>query len=158
LVGFKEVCFTLKYSNELNKITLFSGAILFIFSIVIGILFGTLGSILLGMSLGFLYLSVCIYATILRTPKSIEIQSRKLTLNSYFNGKKEIPLHSLEYLQIHPSDPPQWWKKYLVGGYAKPKNGRVFVFTREIGNVIREAYREEMGHYPPEKPGVVPYN
>jgi hypothetical protein len=143
--------------NELNKVTLFGGFIVFAVIIVYSLIDYTPLSLLIGFTGGTIFLLASIYGTIGRTPKEIHIVGGEMILYSYLGGFKKTPIENIEYLVIHPPDPPQWWKKYLVGGYAKPKKGRTFAFTREIGYAIRESYLEEMGHYPPEKPGVVPW-
>ena len=148
----------MKYRNRLNVVTLTGGIVFFIIAIMAGIFLSrTIASLLICLVGGALFPLALIYSTIGRTPKEIYIAGREMTLHSYIGRVRKVSIRDIEYLVIHPPDPPQWWKKYLIGGYAKIKNGRTFVFTREIGYAIREAYHEEMGYYPPEKPGAVPW-
>jgi hypothetical protein len=146
-----------QFKNEYNKLIPLGGVIVLLVGITMGIYYGSTNAILMGFSLGLVFFSVSMYSVFGRTPKCVQIQDGGIQLVYLVDNDRRVDYDEIEYLKIHPPDPPQWWKKHLVGGYAKLKNGRTFVFTREIGYAIREAYREEMGYYPPDKPGVVPW-
>lgn len=147
-----------EYRNDLNPLLISIGIISLTILFAMILYYGTVSAIIFGLALASISFYVTIYNAIASTPKKIMIISNELILYTFFGKEMSYKLESINFLVIHPPDPPQWRKKYLVGGYAKPNNGRMFVFTREIGYAIREAYREEVGHYPPEKPGVVSGN
>jgi len=139
-----------RYQNKYNLLIPIGGVIGLSVGISMGIYYGSIYSILMGFILGSISFSVLFYSIFGRTPKYIEITDGGIRLVYLFGGFDE-----LEYLVVHPPDPPQWRKRYNVGGFAKPRKGSIFLFTRKIGHAIKEAYREEMGYYPPEKPGTM---
>lgn len=141
-----------RYQNEYNLLIPIGGIVGLSIGISMGIYYGSINSILMGFSLGFISFSVLFYSVFGRTPKYVEITNGGIRLVYLFGKERRIGFDELEYLVVHPPDPPQWRKRYNVGGFAKPRKGRIFLFTRRIGYALKEAYREEVGHYPPEKP------
>jgi hypothetical protein len=139
------------FRNRVDRITLGIGVFGAAVGVSVGLAYGTFGTIMLSTILGAAWLAAYGYATIGRTPKSVTVDSEAITLHSYWGSVKRIAFDQIEYLVINPPDPPSWRKKYLQGGWGKPVNGRVFIFTREIGQAIREGYHNKLGDYPPDE-------
>jgi hypothetical protein len=139
--------------NKLSVLAIMVGASVFLFSAVVAATPPySVAAALFSMSAGLIFLGMCLYSAFIMTPRTIELMGDVLVLNSYFRTKRTVRLEDIEYLVVNPPDPPEWRKRYVVGGRAGLIRGRRFVFTREIGEAIRTAYFEKTGRYPPTQP------
>ena len=139
--------------NRLSKLPIIQGSLIFILSVLLAALsLESVVAVLLLMSMGSVGLGLSLYFTFISTPHTVEFIDDSLVLTSYAHTKRTVRLEDIEYLVVNALDPPQWRKKFVVGGRARILHGRVFVFTREIGEAIRAAYFEKTGRYAPGQP------
>ncbi len=125
------------------------GIAFFLFAISVGIAYGGIRALLYGLVVGGAFLGVMVWSVAYYVPKTVEVDDDSVTLIWSVRRTRTYELSDIEYLAIHPPDPPQWRKRYVMGGHAKISHGPLIAFSREIGNAVREAYFEKFGRYPP---------
>jgi hypothetical protein len=136
------------YKNKPSTSTIVMGFGFFIFTLIVGLSYGDLKTLLLCILFGSFFLIVALYGAIGRTPKEFVIKDDSIVLVPYLGRKSEIRYQDIEFVMIHPQDEVEWLKKSVSEGVIKPRRMGMFVITAEIGKATREAYFKKMNKYP----------
>jgi hypothetical protein len=84
-----------------------------------------------------------------RRPIAIKIEESGVELSFRYKRPKFVPWRDFKWLLSPPGDPKTLKEAWDRDGYLQLKNDKFYPLFWPVAIAVREAYKENYGHYPP---------